>query len=319
MSAMDEIRHLEGSLQTRASRDKGGDYSAVIAKNDMGVDLSRMDTSRFDSNPIILWQHNSNYPIGRATAPPVREDDGSWLMPFKIAAGDPGAERIQNLMDQDVLRAMSIGFSMARDDAGEYPVLHEVSVVSAGMDKDALMRGELELITRSFAGNVDDTERSDHAMSDTTNETIDREDQEAAVADDQTEIPDVDESAVDDQPEPERSVSGMITREEADEKIRSAIALERLIARTADMRVGGFNPEGATRRDILVNSLDGAVDNVDQRSDDYLEGALDMKIRRREDVADAIRSEASKAPVYNGQATSYRDGTDIFNRLGGNT
>ena len=211
-----------------------------------------------------------------------------------------------------ILQAMSIGFQMDRDAQGEFPVLTEYSIVYAGMDKDALARNELELITRSFTSDrsedmSDTDETRDDAQDDTQDEVEDRPDADDPVvtpsdigertaelltrASAQGEV----DAAVARVMSGERS-SDVVTRAQAQGMVDAAISRQHLIERTADFRVNDFDVANASRREILLNALNGAVKDATRRSDDYLEGRLDEIIDQRVRSRDAVRAAALADP-----------------------
>lgn len=74
------------------------------------VKASGWDLRRYKRNPIILFGHNHMLPVGISTR--VAVEDKSLLLDIKLA--DEGTsefiDTVRRLIDQKILRAMSVGF-----------------------------------------------------------------------------------------------------------------------------------------------------------------------------------------------------------------
>lgn len=103
---------------------------------------------RFNANPVVLFNHDSDFPIGTAEA---RAEEGVGLVAkVRFAEGDPHAERAWNLVRQGVLRGVSVGFrpstaKFEKHDGEEILVLSgndlfELSVTSQPSNPEALAR-----------------------------------------------------------------------------------------------------------------------------------------------------------------------------------
>lgn len=100
--------------------------------------------TKFMNNPIMLLMHNSTQPIGIWDRYEVRAD-GLWVSGV-IASGTKAAEEAWTLIEQRVLRSLSIGFrekegSYVEEDSAYHITdleLLEVSVVSIPANADAL-------------------------------------------------------------------------------------------------------------------------------------------------------------------------------------
>lgn len=69
--------------------------------------LRGLDMTRFNKNPVILWNHDANEPIGAAQDIRVR---GSEL-PIEIRFGSNAkAQRVRQDVDDDIVRAVSVRF-----------------------------------------------------------------------------------------------------------------------------------------------------------------------------------------------------------------
>jgi len=118
-----------------------GSYSITIAVNDADrygntVDLSQLDFSRYMENPVVLLGHGYDHtlPIGRSLS--VCSGPSGILVDFMFALDDDVAAKSENLMQQGILRAASIGWYV---ESG-IPYLAEWSLVSVPLDPDAVAR-----------------------------------------------------------------------------------------------------------------------------------------------------------------------------------
>lgn len=105
----------------------------------------------FERNPIILFNHNHNWPIGSCTDFKI-EDTGLW---YKAVIGRPGMYpcltdvqiQARSLLAQDILRASSVGFlplNLEYDEENDIlryteVELLEISIVSVPMQQGSLL------------------------------------------------------------------------------------------------------------------------------------------------------------------------------------
>lgn len=104
------------------------------------------DLSAFKANPIALYQHNGDQPIG--TWDNVRVESGKLMGNLKLAAAGTSAliDTVRSLVSQKILKAVSVGFQVSgmeplEDERGyllKKPSLHEVSLVSVPANASAL-------------------------------------------------------------------------------------------------------------------------------------------------------------------------------------
>jgi HK97 family phage prohead protease len=119
------------------------------------IDQAGWDLGRYRANPVVLYDHAwdapdaaRSLPIGRAEA--VRVEDGALCMSLRFASAEanPLAEQVRRLFAEDMLHAVSVGFSaldmrIELRDGEEVPVfsraeLLEVSVVPIPADPHAV-------------------------------------------------------------------------------------------------------------------------------------------------------------------------------------
>ncbi|MDI6026730.1 phage major capsid protein [Corticibacterium sp. UT-5YL-CI-8] len=101
------------------------------------------DLSAFKRNPIALFGHSGDFPIGKWEN--VRAEGGKLLGTLRLAAKGTSQriDELINLVEQGILRAVSVGFSPIKEGDGkaweyERQELHEASLVSVGSNKNAL-------------------------------------------------------------------------------------------------------------------------------------------------------------------------------------
>lgn len=105
-----------GPLVTRTAEQSAADpYEFIMSTDDtdrMGdvVEIGGIDLKAFRKNPVALWQHDAESPIG--TWADVRKEGGRLIGKLQLAAAktSPLIDRLRQLIEQRVLRAVSIGF-----------------------------------------------------------------------------------------------------------------------------------------------------------------------------------------------------------------
>lgn len=133
----------EGIFSFQASSEKVDSYGDIVVQK--GINLSR-----FKNNPIILYQHNPDEPIGKAVD--IRVSEKGLVADIELAP-EGVSERIdtiRGLLKAGILKAVSIGFTAEdyepiRNDDNEMTgfkflksLLHEISVVSIPANDEAL-------------------------------------------------------------------------------------------------------------------------------------------------------------------------------------
>lgn len=112
----DTRRFSPGMLVTRqASQSSNDPYEFVMSTDDvdrMGdvVDVDGIDLRAFRTNPVALWNHDTDSPIGTWGA--LRKEGGKLIGKLTLAAEatSPLIDRLRQLIEQRILRAVSIGF-----------------------------------------------------------------------------------------------------------------------------------------------------------------------------------------------------------------
>ncbi len=121
----------------------------TIDSYDEVVDQASWDLRRFEKNPVILYQHDRySLPIGQATRCEVKDGQLECTIKFATAEANPQAEQVWQLVQEKVLRAVSVGFRPMngkyelRDGRDVYVLydneLREISVVTVPANEDCL-------------------------------------------------------------------------------------------------------------------------------------------------------------------------------------
>lgn len=114
------------------------------------------DLADFQRNPVALFGHDSDFPIGRWDR--VRVEGGKLIGTLRLASKGTSQriDELIGLVEQGILRAVSVGFSivkMGERSKSEWDIerqaLHEVSLVSVGSNKNALAQARAMNISES--------------------------------------------------------------------------------------------------------------------------------------------------------------------------
>ncbi|WP_259126043.1 HK97 family phage prohead protease [Salinibacter ruber] len=147
----DTVRaEIEPERQARAA---AGKSVFTVATNELARDGARLridglDTSAFEQNPVVLWDHGQDdrrgaEPIGRATS--LRKRGGELVATVEWAE-DEFAQRIAEKVENGYLNAASLGFDAQEIDRHATPPeiarseMLEFSIVSVPADTGALVK-----------------------------------------------------------------------------------------------------------------------------------------------------------------------------------
>lgn len=156
------------ALATRAAGERRAiDVVASTAAEDSygEVVAQQWKLERYLANPVVLYSHESReLPIGRAEN--VRVEDGKLLATLVFATGTERAEEVWNLVQQGMLKGVSVGFRphttrWEKRDGREILVLDdnellEISITPIPANPEALA----QLRARAFGGQPAHTENS---------------------------------------------------------------------------------------------------------------------------------------------------------------
>jgi HK97 family phage prohead protease len=152
-TAPDLVRRSD-ALHVRAIRDDAREVDFVASTEtidswDEIIDVASWKLGRFLANPVILYGHQSyELPIGQATRCEIVKDELQCTIRFASADANPEAEKVWKLVQEKVLRAVSVGFKPTdgkyemRDGRDVYVLygadLREISVVAIPANPDCL-------------------------------------------------------------------------------------------------------------------------------------------------------------------------------------
>jgi len=147
------------NLTIKSKEPESGVYTGVAASG--AVDRLRervnlrglKNLDEYLANPILLYNHDPKSPIGVVESVNIKDDEIE--VTFRLAS-TPLAQEVKTLIDEGVLRALSIGFISYRQRAEDGILIHdewtwvETSVVSIPANPQALIKRELEdeLVTK---------------------------------------------------------------------------------------------------------------------------------------------------------------------------
>jgi len=109
--ASPEVRAL--IEDTKALSDsESGTFEVVITTENLDryqevIKLDGWDLGHYRNNPIVLWGHDHNQPIGMATS--IEITDGKMIAKGKFAPTDK-AQEVRKLYDFGIIKATSVGF-----------------------------------------------------------------------------------------------------------------------------------------------------------------------------------------------------------------
>ena len=164
-AATDLMVRRDDALHVRAIRAESRECDFIastetIDSYDEIVDQETWDLSLFETNPVILYNHDrGGLPIGQATRCEVVKGQLEVTIKFASAEANPEADRVWRLVQEKVLRAVSVGF---RPGEGRYEtrgkrdvyvlyknVLREISVCPIGANPDCLAQMKAEALERA--------------------------------------------------------------------------------------------------------------------------------------------------------------------------
>ena len=158
------IQQRSGEFLTRgasilARAEKSAERSVDVVASSRAVDSwgtildqGSWDLTRYNANPIVLYAHDRDecLPIGHASNVRVEGDQLLATLNFASAEANPLAEQVWLLIQEKVLRGVSVGFRCqnaipAKVDGEEVYILSglellEISVTPIGANPDALVK-----------------------------------------------------------------------------------------------------------------------------------------------------------------------------------
>ena len=284
--------------------------------------LRQMNLARYQLNPVVLFEHGGdarlgNRPVGETTD--IRFDaEGRLVAEFILHQGDPEVEHVARMWQTGQVKGASIGVRVNED--GEFE-LYEWSIVA--LPRDGMALREYSLQTGDGTMVMTDTTADapapagEAAPDETTRiSTMVREAVQEAMAAWQASAsapaapapapapPTVPPGAP---PTPGPTGLPMSAEWEAAnskilEEVYRGVAREAAgqkheatLLKARGLLPSGYDPTGKTEHEVLVASVGAEVDRAEERSDEYLRGALDQIWRRREAAAIGLGGQGGDA------------------------
>lgn len=139
---------IEG-FANKAITDSIGDYMVA----------SGAKLERFQQNPIMFFNHDRDYPIGKITAVKQDDEQGLWVRGEISNSDDPKIKFVRDLIKEGILKTFSIGYNelnATRQQDGSRKVtdweLHEVSVVTIPMNQASTFSLAKHLENKDYEG-----------------------------------------------------------------------------------------------------------------------------------------------------------------------
>ncbi len=86
----------------------------TLGRDNLIVVTAGISLGAFRSNPVVLYQHNADWPIARAADIGARGDDLVSLVQFPTQGISPRADEVYGLVAEGVISAVSMGFERAK-------------------------------------------------------------------------------------------------------------------------------------------------------------------------------------------------------------
>jgi HK97 family phage prohead protease len=151
-----KLKHF--SFLTKAASDKSGVITLVGYANkniidgyNERVEPMGANLERFKKNPILLFNHDMDYPIGRVLDVELR-DDGVYVTAEIAPSDSPKMKYVYDLVKSGILRTFSIGFTVQdivdSEDKSHMVIkawtLLELSVVSIPANEDSTFEAQVK-------------------------------------------------------------------------------------------------------------------------------------------------------------------------------
>jgi hypothetical protein len=148
------------TLEIKAAPEEDGGviiegYANAAVVDDVGdlMTFDKVDMRRYDKNPILLYNHNRDLPLGKVLERKLSEK-GLWVKGRISNSADPFISYIRDLVKEGILKTMSIGFEPKKEERDGKGVniikewrLNEISIVTLPANIDA----EFSVAAKSLA------------------------------------------------------------------------------------------------------------------------------------------------------------------------
>ena len=86
--------------------------TSALARDGHILEPSGCDLTNYRANPIVLWQHNPDVPVGRAADLAVEGDHIQARIMFAPAGVSPKADEVRGLVKTGIVSGVSVGFDV---------------------------------------------------------------------------------------------------------------------------------------------------------------------------------------------------------------
>jgi HK97 family phage prohead protease len=86
--------------------------TSALARDGHILEPSGCDLSNYQANPIVLWQHNPDVPVGRANDLSVGDDKIRARITFAPVGISPKADEVRGLVKNGIVSGVSVGFDV---------------------------------------------------------------------------------------------------------------------------------------------------------------------------------------------------------------
>jgi HK97 family phage prohead protease len=86
--------------------------TSALARDGHILEPSGCDLTNYRANPIVLWQHNPDVPVGRAADLAIEGDKIRSRIVFAPAGVSPKADEVRGLVKNGIVSGVSVGFDV---------------------------------------------------------------------------------------------------------------------------------------------------------------------------------------------------------------
>lgn len=86
--------------------------TSALARDGCILEPSGCDLSNYQANPIVLWQHNPDVPVGRAADLAIDNDKIRARITFAPNGISPKADEVRGLVKNGIVSGVSVGFDV---------------------------------------------------------------------------------------------------------------------------------------------------------------------------------------------------------------
>ena len=86
--------------------------TSALARDGHVLEPTGCDLTNYRANPVVLWQHNPDLPVGRATDLVVEGDRIRARITFAPSGISPKADEVRGLVKNGIVSGISVGFDI---------------------------------------------------------------------------------------------------------------------------------------------------------------------------------------------------------------